>query len=306
MKSSSADRWWAAGLLLPVLAAGLFSLTRIALESDDVPADEDYAAAALVIDGWGFDEARDAVTVLPPWSLRPLKVLKKYRPISGDDLAMRPLDRYARLFVVVEPDAEPHLGPLLARLGAPSASEERGRVEVLRFDLGSKRARYDFAAELKAARVVVRGQEDDVTVCDRPTKGGLACRGAKGWQRVTREHLLVSENGQQVVWSHPPPPGKVLEMTWDDVPLSDVLVFSGGHTRAGSDAARAAVDVEVLVDGEPLASLRYPPRFGFEATRLDTKRFAGQKKTVTFRVSSDDHGKNHWAFDAFTAAGGAP
>lgn len=306
MISAAADRLWAAGLLLPVVAAGIFSLTRIALESDDVPRDEDYAAAAEVIDGWGFASGEDAVSVLPPWSLRPHKVLKRFAPISGDALANRPLERYARLFVVVEPDAERHLEPLVRRLGAPAASERRGRVEVLRFDLGEKRVVFDFASALREAEIVLRGADGETTACDRPTRGGLACRGGNAWQRVTREHLLVSENSQHVVWAHPPGRGEVLEMTWRDVPLSDVLVFAGGHTRSGADAARANVDVEVMVAGERLAELTYPPRFSFEATRIGTTRFRGQRRDVTFRVSTENHGKNHWAFDAFTASGTGP
>lgn len=305
MSPAAADRLWAAGLLLPVVAAGIFSLARIALESDDVPHDEDYVEAAAVIEQWGFAED-DALSVLPPWSLRPHKVLKRFSPISGDALASRPLERYARLFVVVEPDAEPYLRPLVQRLGAPAASERRGRVEVLRFDLAQKSVVFDFADELRKAEIVVRRAEGETTACDRPTKGGLACRGGKTWQRVTREHLIVSENSQHVVWAHPPARGEVLEMTWRDVPLSDVLVFAGGHTRSGADAARANVDVEVLIGGEPLAELTYPPRFSFDATRLDTTRFRGQQQDVTFRVSTDNHGKNHWAFDAFTASGAAP
>lgn len=308
MKQRAGDRFWAAGLLLPVVLAGVFSLSRIAAETDDVPRDEDYVAAREVIEGWGFRAGEDALSVLPPWSLRPHKVLKRFQPISGDALASRPLERWARLFVLVEPDAERYLEPLEERLGAPAAVEQRGRVSVLRFDLGGRRVLFDFARELAKAEIVVRDADQpddpDATRCDRPTRNGLACRGAKNWQRVTREHLLVSENGQHVVWAHPPARGQVLEMTWRNVPLSDVLVFRGGHTRSGADVARASVDVEVLVGGEPLAELRYPPRFSFDAARLDTTRFAGQRRDVTFRVSTEDNGKNHWAFDAFSARGG--
>lgn len=304
--AAPADRAWAVGLLAPVVLAGLFSLVRIALETDDVPRDEDYAAAAAVVEGWGFDTRTDAVAVLPPWSLRAHQALKGFEPISGDALHERPLERYVRLFVVVEPDPGRILGLLEERLGAPAARERRGRVEVLRFDLGERRVVYDFAAELASAEVVVTDDGAEVMRCDRPTRRGFACSGGKAWQRVTREHLLVSENSQLAVWAHPPPDGQVLELHWRDVPLGDVLVFSAGHTRAGADDARAPVEVEVVVGEEVLATLSYPPRFSFEATRLPTPKLAGERRDVTFRVHTEHSGKNHWAFDAFTAKGGAP
>lgn len=304
--AAPADRIWAVGLLAPVVLAGVFSLVHIALETDDVPRDEDYAAAAGVVEGWGFRAGEDALAVLPPWSLRAHVALKGFEPMSGDALHRRPLERYARLFVVVEPDAERYLEPLLQRLGAPAASERRGRVDVLRFDLGEPRVVYDFAAQLSSADVIVTKDGAEVMRCDRPTRGGFACQGGKSWQRVTREHLIVTENSQLAVWAHPPADGEVLELTWHDVPLSDVLVFSGGHTRTGADEARAPVEVSVLVGGEPLADLSYPPRFSFEATRIPTPGYAGQRRDVTFRVSSANNAKAHWAFDAFTAKGGAP
>ena len=37
--ATPADRYWAVGLLVPVLLAGLFSLSRLALEGFDVPSD---------------------------------------------------------------------------------------------------------------------------------------------------------------------------------------------------------------------------------------------------------------------------
>lgn len=304
--AAPADRIWAAGLLAPVVLAGLFSFSRLALEGGDVPDDADYREAAAVVERWGFRAEEDALAVLPPWSLRAHVALKGFEPISGDALASRPLERYARLFVVVEPDAGRYLEPLLERLGAPAATERRGRVDVLRFDLGERRVVYDFAAELGAADIRVMKDGAAVMRCDRPTRRGFACQGGKSWQRVTREHLLVSENSQYAVWAHPPPDGDVLELTWTDVPLSDVLVFSGGHTRSGADDARAPVEVEILVGGQPLTKLSYPPRFSFEATRVSTEAFAGQRRDVTFRVSTANSGKNHWAFDAFTARGGAP
>lgn len=304
MNEGSRDRLWAAALLVPVVVGAIFSLVRFTLEGDDVPREADYAAAAEALERAGFSPDGDALAVLPPWSLRAHKALKRFAPIASDDLAEQPLARYARLFVVVEPDAERYLEPLLARLGEPAASEEEGRVRVLRFDLGGPRVAYDFSARLADADIVIEREGEVLSRCDVPAKGGLRCAGRKHWMRLSREWLLVSENGQRVVWAHPPPAGEVLSLTWSGVPLGDEIVFRAGHTRSGSTAAKAAVHVDVVVDGEVLERLRYPPRFSFDATRIDTSRFAGREVEVSFRVSTKNDGKNHWAFDAVAARGG--
>lgn len=293
----------AALLLLPVVFGGLFSLFRFALETFDVPREEDYLRARKALEATGFEENRDAVAVLPPWSLRAHQHLRGLSPISGDGLFRRPLDRYARLFVLVEPDAERYTGPLLERLGPPTLEDDVGRVRVLGFDLGGPRVTYDFRERLERASVrLVRGGE--VTPCDQPTRGGLRCRGRQAWQRVTREWHLVSENGDEVIWAHPPPRGEVLEISFSDVPLGDVLVVRAGHTRKGKDRARAPVRLAILVGGEEAGHLVVPPRFDFAAEEIDTSRFSGQRLDVVFRIDTDDNGSNHFAFDAYAARRG--
>jgi hypothetical protein len=306
VSEGSGDRLWAAALLLPLVFGGLFSLARFTLEGHDVPRDEDYEAAAAVVRGWGFVSGEDALAVLPAWSLRPHKVLKAFAPIASDGLAAQPLERYGRLFVVVEPDAGRYTRPLTARLGAPAAEEQRGRVRVLRFDLGGPRVRYDFSARLADAEISILRGDEVLSRCDLAAPGGRRCAGRKPWMRVTREWLHVSENGQPAVWAHPPPAGEVLSLTWRQVPLAEHIVFRGGHTRSGSESALAAIHVEVRVDGEVLEILRFPPRFSFELSRVDTGRFSGKTADVSFLVRSENDGKNHWAFDAFAAAGGTP
>jgi hypothetical protein len=291
-------------LLVPVLAAVAFSYTRFALETFDVPSDEDYVAARRVLDDEGFDRERDAVVILPPWSLRPLQAFGDLDPICGDDIAHRPLHRWARLWAVVEPDADKELDPLIERRGQPAWVKRTGRVVVERFDLPEPSVVYDLRAHLDDAvvRVVDVDGGGEETPCTARVKGGVSC-GKASWQRVTRQWLLVSENGDDVVWSHPPPHGQRLEISWKDVPIGSGVVVQAGFTREGADAAKAAVRLKVLVDGELAGTVVRKPQelggtFSFYADVVDTKAFAGRTATLTFAVDADDNASAHFAWDA--------
>lgn len=301
-------------LLLPLIAGALFSLARFALEGADVPRDEDYRAARAVLDESGFVPGVDAVAVLPPWSLRAHQHLRGLKPVSGDLLEEVPLHRHRRLFLVVEPDADRWLDPALERHGAPSLEKPAGRLRVLVFDLGGAKTTYDFREHLFDAEVRVadaRGQTR--ASCDRRLARGWGCQGRPSWQRATRQWLLVTENGEDAIWAHPPVRGEALELTWREVPLGDALVVRAGHTREGSDRAKAPVVVEVLIGGAPVARLERDVRFHYRTDVVDTSRFAGRRADVTLRVSTEDNGTNHFAIDAWAAdtqraasSGGAP
>lgn len=293
-------------LALPVLAAIVFSWTRLVLELGDVPRDEDYVAARRVLLDEGFDGTKDALVLLPPWSLRPLQVMGDLDPISGDDIADKPLHRWARLWAVVEPDAEKEHDPLVARRGHPSWTKPVGRLVVERFDLPAPSVLYDLRAHLADAKVALV-HDGAAEPCTRPVRGGVSC-GKEGWQRVTREWLLVSENADDAVWSHPPPAGDRLEIEWTNVPLGHAVVVQAGFTRDGADKARAPVRLRVLVNGELAGTVTRKPAFAFHTDVVDTSRFAGSTGTLTFAVDTDDNSSAHFAWDATVVgkSGGAP
>lgn len=286
-------------LLLPVMAAVVFSWTRLVSEMDDVPRDEDYVAARRVLEEAGFEPGQDALVILPPWSLRPLAVLGDLEPISGDDIADQPLHRYARLWALVEPDAEEERDPLVARRGEPAWSERVGRVVVERYDLPPPSVLYDLSAHLEDAHIRVSCERcaEAPVACDVPMRGGVSC-GREGWQRVTREWLLVSENADRAVFSHPPAPGRRLEIEWSDVPLGDSVVVRAGFTRDGADRAQAPVRLRVVVDGEVVGEVTRRPAFSFHADVVDTSRFSGRRGTLAFVIDSDDNGASYFAWDA--------
>ena len=298
----------AAALLIPVVVGALFSLVRFALEGSDVPRDEDYDAALAVIVEQGYDRGLDAVAVMPPWSLRASQHLRTLSLISADLLHERPLHRYRRLFLVVEPDAGRWLRPLLDTLGAPSQEQDAGRVDVLTFELAGPRVTYDFRERLFDAVVEigdVSGAPEPKALCDRRSDRGWSCPSRPSWQRVTRQHLLVSENGDDALWVHPPPRGEELILSYANVELGDVLVLRAGHTREGVDRAKAPVVVRVLVADQEVARVERDVRFHFRTDVIDTSRFHGQRADVAFRIHTENNGSNHFAIDAY-AARGAP
>ncbi|MFZ9886808.1 MAG: hypothetical protein ACO3JL_04825 [Myxococcota bacterium] len=306
MKAGSADGLVGLVLLLPVVAALCFSGLRFVQEADDVPADRAYEVANDTIESWGFSLPHDAVAVLPAWSLRAHRFLRHLEPLSGDVLAERPLDRVARLFVLVEPDGEDAFAALLARLGAPAAQHHIENLTLYRFDLRGPFVAFDLTEALAEAEVALERSSGDVLPCDLRTAAGVSCNGAPTWQRVTREHLLLTENGQRALWAHPPPAGETLVLRWRDTPPARELVFSAGFTRKGAGGAVAPVMVDLSVGGTPVASLQFPPRFAFTTHRIALPLQAQLGGEFQMRVRTENNEKSHWAFDAFLSRGGAP
>jgi hypothetical protein len=287
-------------LLAPLALAIAFSWARLFAELDDVPRDEDYLTARRLLEEHGFDEVRDALVILPAWSLRPLTVMGDLDPLSGDAIAARPLHRWARLWAIVEPDAERDRAALVSRRGAPGLTLASGRLTIERFDLPPPSVVYDLSGRLAEARVAV--VSDGVagggrTPCAIPIRDGVSC-GREGWLRVQRQWLLVSENGDRAVWSHPPAPGERLEIEWSDVPIGESIVVRAGFTRDGADRARAPVRLRVLVDGELAGTVTRKPAFSFHADVVDTERFAGRRATVTFAIDAGENGAAFFAWDA--------
>lgn len=305
MTGGASDRLIGVALVLPLAVALCFSGFRFAEEADDVPGDHSYEAARVQCERWGFSLPHDAVTVLPAWSLRPHRFLRGLEPMSGDRLAERPLDRIARLFVLVEPDGEDDFAVLLERLGPPGDQQQIDNVTLYRFDLNGPYVTHDFSATLAEAEVHIERTGGEMTPCDVPTRGGVACAGAPSWQRVTREHLLVTENSQRVVWAHPPPAGDMLVLRWGETPPAQELVFTAGFTRRGADSATAPVDVEFRAAGKKLGTLRFPPQFAFTTHRLALPIEATRGGEFEIRIHTENNDKSHWAFDAFLSRGGA-
>jgi hypothetical protein len=275
-------------------------LVALTLETGDVPADDDYAAVAEALNAAPFDPAQDRVVILPPWSLRPLVALKHLPWITGDHLATRPAHRLRDLYLVVEPDADADLEAIEARWGWPELIAKAGDVQLMKLSTGAPTVVDDLAARLTTATIQLT-KGGTITPCDKRSGDGFRCEGRKGWQRVSRERRLVTENGDLVVWAHPPPKGERLEITWPGVALDEQLIIRAGFARKGANWAKAPVRLRVRVGDEEIASLEREPAFDFRADIVDTQAFAGQKRPVTFWIDTRNNSKAHFAFDAFTA-----
>jgi len=134
---------------------------------------------------------------------------------------------------------------------------------------------------------------------------GFDCAGRKEWQRVTREFNLVSENGDQMLWAHPPKPGHALLVSFDKVPSFERLVLRTALTRHASSRIKKTVHVEVFLGDTLIYAVDHPRGFGVrnhEIVLPPALRQAGQ--SLTFRVRSENHGAAHFLFDAFTTIEG--
>lgn len=291
-----ANLFWCAMLIAPAFLGGLFSLVALMASANDVPSDDDYAKMSAYLEKEA--KAGDALAVLPAWSLRAHTAAPQALDIiSGDDLHLRPLGRYKRIFVVIESGGESDFDKVSLNFGNTKSIEVFGALTLARFDHEQKvRLVSDFREGLKSASVFVSGAEP--VHCDRKIASGFDCPKRKDWQRVTREHLLVSENSDEMIWAHPPKPGHALEIIYNDIAVGERFVLRTALTRHASTRAHAPVDVEVWQDDVRLTSVSHSRAFGVKSHifKADQK----QKSQVVFRISSQAHGAAHFAFDAFS------
>ncbi len=296
------DRLVAGVLLVPLFVGILFSFAKLMFAHTHVPDAADYTAARAALVAQGYDRAHDALAVLPPWSLRPYTALGDLEPISGDALSKRPLHRHRRLFVLVEPDPSSEHAALQARLGPPAWSQDIGRVRLQRWDIGGEGVRYDFTERLFDATPRA-GKGAQQTACDARRADGWACPGRPDWQRFSRMWLLVSENADYAIWTHPAKGGDPLEAVYEGVPIGNAIVVRAGHTREGADLAKAPVRIHVKIDDEEVAVVQRDVAFDFRTDEIDTKRFAGRTARVGFAIETDDDSMQHFAWDAYVVGG---
>jgi hypothetical protein len=272
------DAFAAIVFVVPLVAAWAFSATRLVLQPFHVPAEADYQQARVALVRQGYQPGRDAWAVSPAWSLRAWQHLGDLHPISGDHLAQRPLRRYARVFVLEEPDGDVEVRALRKRLGPPAEVASMGRLKLHRFELGNLPPAYDFSENVEHAQIrIIDTVTGQATPCEAHVRGGKSCPSGNPWQRVTRQWLLVSENGDKVVWSHPPPRPNVLEIAFEGVTLGPELIIRAGHTRDSADRARGEVRLHVEVDGREVGVVCRRPAFDFRVDQLDTRGLPGTR-----------------------------
>ncbi|MCP4501299.1 MAG: hypothetical protein GY822_15170 [Deltaproteobacteria bacterium] len=316
------DRLIASLILVPVLAGAFFSLARLSSESDDVPTEEHYEAVANFLHQ--EMSKQDGLVVLPAWTLRPQVHLQGIVWEPGDNVDTQLFHRYESLFVLVEPDGERGLELLQTRFGKElQKTFQVGNVEIYKVEMAKHQmAGYDFRASVDDNAVVQLHKKGKVIDCSLRTTGGWRCPGKDSWQRVTRERLLVAENGRSALWAHPPRPGEKVTVRFDNLQLGTSLAVSGGFTRKASAHAKAPVRLRAFFYGDlaeedsfvdanaknsrvKIFEKSFEVIFDWRSAEVSTKEHAGKKGAVVFEISSKDYRQGHFAFDALLVEGGA-
>ncbi len=303
------DAWVGLAIIAPIVAAALFSLTALLREGDDVPADGEYKAAVPALQAQ-WNEGADVLTILPPWSLRPMVHLRGFTRINADNISRAPLHRARRLIALVEPDAEPWVQALTERFSAPAILWSEGRLRLLAFNVTGPEVATDLRAALPSATVSLKTRKADVA-CNPGRTGMFKCAGRKSWQHVGRRASLVTENGSDVILAHPPPKGEKLRMVWPNVDLGDALVLRAGFTRDGSYKAKAPVSLRVVAvsdDGKEVevGKTKREVKFDFATDRFPIpKALVGKTRGLAVEISSPNNSSSAFAIDAYTISGPA-
>ena len=285
-----------------VATMGLWGIAFQARLPFRLPSTLDWQAAASLLER----DARpgDAVALSPMWAERAREVLPTSLPVMA-------LPRYSR---EVEDLVGVHRVWLLSLPGAPGKSafiesdlraraasqdgpQRLGALEVTRYDLRSPTLPLAWLPDRLAGARVALGDRP----CAAGPAGAFRCPGPP-WMRVAREVREIDFLPRPCLYAHPGPDPRVpLSIEFPAVPMGRVL---RGHTGIIGDAAlegRAPVRMVVEVEGEFLANVDEPPRKpGWHVFHLDTSRYAGRTRTITFRVSTADDSRRWFCFEAMT------
>jgi hypothetical protein len=157
---------------------------------------------------------------------------------------------------------------------------------------------FELGDHLATARARIRAPGGDVE-CARGA-GRLLCGGL--W--VGSKQVKVGIVERPCIWA-PPPDAGTLEIVFPEVPLGSSL--AGRHGLSDFAATQTpegtAVKLRVAVERGPSARFVAPNEVGWRPWRLDTAPLSGQRRDVTFEVSSESSSRRHYCFEGGVAAG---
>jgi hypothetical protein len=99
------------------------------------------------------------------------------------------------------------------------------------------------------------------------------------------------------LWFHPPLRGQHLTATFSDQELKPWLLVEGGLADSVAHTGRAAVNLEVRVNGESKGSLSFPSQRGWRRFARPTGASSGRGQ-IQFSVSSPNNHSRHFLFNA--------
>lgn len=296
-----APRWSGWRARTPAAAVVLLGLGALAAQlwmRAGVPRVEDWRAAAAWVESQ--EQPGDLALLDPPWAeegrlhLRRVRV-EAWPRVEGDDLV-----RARRVWLVSLRRAPWHdraaLPRDLAAAGAkPGKARRFGGVEVARWDLPERPLAFDFMERLGEATVTMNG-----ALCPKDERGRHVCSPA-GWNYVGLGDFEIDSVARRCVWAHPVGPrGIPVTVTWRGAQLGRWLHFRAGLVAATAlDRGAAPVEVEVRVDGTIAGEISVASRPGFRSFAVDTSRFAGPGREVSFAITAANHSYRQLCFDAW-------
>jgi hypothetical protein len=104
---------------------------------------------------------------------------------------------------------------------------------------------------------------------------------------------------RRCIWAHPPRRG-ALHLSFPDVPLGNVIAGHGGmYWIVERERRGAPVELEVIVDGEPVGTAVHHDGDGWAGFEIALGAHAGAEAAdVQFAVRSADHRHRHYCFEA--------
>lgn len=285
-----------------VAAMGLWGIAFQAQLPYRLPSRLDWQAAANLLERGA--RPGDAVALSPMWAERAREVLPASIPIMAFPRYAREIEDLVgvrRVWLLSLPNAPRASAVIESDLQARAATQDGpqriGALQITRYDLRTPTLPLAWLPDrLRGARVALGARP-----CSADPAGSFRCPGPP-WMQVAREVREIDYLPRPCLYAHPgPDPRESLSIEFPDVPMGRVL---RGHTGIIGDAAldgRAPVRLVVEVEGEFLANVDEPPRKpGWHVFHLDTSRWAGRTRTVTFRISTADDARRRFCFEAMT------
>lgn len=195
-------------------------------------------------------------------------------------------------------------GHLPARLGAPMDALElvasEGQYALWRNTRPRRRLVRSFGETLHHATARVTGERSEA--CEAWDGQGLACPGGD-WMKVAPSEQAFAGRRALCVWAHPPASGRVLEITFENVPAEgDAIVGYAGVADSGQRAPGPDVRLEVAVDGRSVGEVEVGARGGLQTFDLPLFDFSvadtSGARRVVFKISAPDDGARHFCFGA--------
>ncbi|HSN92135.1 MAG TPA: hypothetical protein VLS93_12970 [Anaeromyxobacteraceae bacterium] len=270
----------ALALAAVVVAAGTSSILFQAGLPRRLPSGLHWKAAAALLSRDG--QPGDAAIVSPHWAERARSALPASVPVlplrrvTGDDLV-----GVRRVWLVSLPDAPGPSTGVASELAARSVKvddpQRLGALEVALFTIAAPTLPLAYLPDRLAGAEVRLGEQ----ACAADASGAFRCQD-QAVVRVAREVREMDSTARPCLLAAPDPAaGEALVVTFPAVPVGRAL---RGHAAAVGPRG-GAVRLVARLDGEEVGTIEVAGGPGWRAFQLDTTRFAGSLRQVSFAIA---------------------